>query len=234
MSSNLPLVSIIMSARNCEDSVGKACKSILNQTFQDIEFLIVDDCSTDETFKILHSISEKDKRIKLYKNEKNLGLTKSINNLIKLSKGKYIARQDADDISESNRIEYQIQYLNKSRVDAVATRASILGSTKLIPGISFYLPIKFSMKFKNPFIHGTLMIRKDVLEKIGYYDEDFYYSQDYKLFLDLLKNGFKIKNLNKNLYKLNNTNNISENFKEQQKYYFNCAKKGLTPTKPML
>ena len=81
------------------------------------------------------------------------------------------------------------------------------------------VPLKILINYKNPFIHGTLLIKKKVLLSIGMYDENFYYSQDYKLFHDLIKKNFNIRILNKKLYNLNTFNNISSNHYSIQKYY---------------
>ena len=91
--------------------------------------------------------------------------------------------------------------------------------------ISHYLPQKIIIKRKNPFIHGTLLIRKSLIEEMGLYDENFYYSQDYKLFYDLIKKGNKVGVLKKPLYKLNTKNNISSKRKAILAYYANCVKK---------
>lgn len=93
------LVSVIMSVYNDEDRIESSIKSILSQTYNNIEFLIVDDFSNDNSHKILKNYESLDNRIKIYKNNKNLGLTKSLNFLISQARGVYIARQDSDDIS---------------------------------------------------------------------------------------------------------------------------------------
>ena len=85
------------------------------------------------------------------------------------------------------------------------------------------------MKYKNPFIHGTLMIKKASIFDIGMYDEKFYFAQDYKLFRDLLKQKIKFKYLSKSLYILNMDDNISSNYRNEQKYYFDCAKNDIKP-----
>ena len=85
------------------------------------------------------------------------------------------------------------------------------------------------MKLKNPFIHGTLLIKKSVFNECGNYDENFYFAQDYKLFLEIIKKGFKVKSLREPLYYLNMKDNISSKFQSEQEYYFACAKKGITP-----
>ena len=93
-------VSVIMSAYNSQNSIKDSIKSVLGQTYGNFEFLILDDGSSDDTEKIIKNYANKDKRIKFFKNNKNLGLTKSLNILIGMSKGNIIARQDADDISK--------------------------------------------------------------------------------------------------------------------------------------
>ena len=233
MDNSKPLVSILMSVRNSEQTVEKSIKSILNQSYDYFEFLIVDDCSTDSTLGKLKILEKQDNRISIFTNSENIGLTKSLNKLIKNTKGELIARQDADDYSNPERIYAQVEYLLKNSLDAVTSRALIIGSAKKIPGLSYYIPAKLLMKFKNPFIHGSLIIKKQVLNDLGLYDENFYFAQDYKLYLDLLNNGYSIKAINKPLYNLNTINNISSNNKDEQKYYFNCARKKIVPVKKL-
>ena len=233
MDNSKPLVSILMSVRNGEQTVEKSIKSILNQSYDYFEFLIVDDCSTDSTLGKLKILEKQDNRISIFTNSENIGLTKSLNKLIKNTKGELIARQDADDYSNPERIYAQVEYLLKNSLDAVTSRALIIGSAKKIPGLSYYIPAKLLMKFKNPFIHGSLIIKKQVLNDLGLYDENFYFAQDYKLYLDLLNNGYSIKAINKPLYNLNTINNISSNNKDEQKSYFNCARKKIVPVKKL-
>ena len=233
MDNSKPLVSVLMSVRNSEQTVEKSIESILNQSYDYFEFLIVDDCSTDSTLEKLKILEKQDSRISIFTNSENIGLTKSLNKLIKNTKGELIARQDADDYSNPERIYAQVEYLLKNSLDAVTSRALIIGSAKKIPGLSYYIPAKLLMKFKNPFIHGSLIIKKQVLNDLGLYDENFYFAQDYKLYLDLLNNGYSIKAINKPLYNLNTINNISSNNKDEQKYYFNCARKKIVPVKKL-
>ena len=94
-----PIISVIMSTYNDEKKVGKSIESILNQTYKNFEFLIVDDFSQDSTLDVLKHYEAKDRRVKIFTNKQNIGLTKSLNKLIFHSKGEYIARQDSDDFS---------------------------------------------------------------------------------------------------------------------------------------
>lgn len=215
-------ISVIMSVYNDENNVTNAIQSILDQTFDDFEFLIIDDCSTDNTYEEITKFVN-DSRVKLYVNEKNIGLTKSLNKLIEESNGKYIFRQDSDDISFKNRFDEQIKILETKDIKTCTTRAIDLNNNKIIPGLSAWIPKKITMKFKNPYIHGTLAIEKLLLNSMGNYSEDFYYSQDFRLYLDLAQKNEKIYEIKKPLYKLNTSNNISTINKDEQKHYFKKA-----------
>ena len=222
-------LSVIMSVYNAQETIKKSIQSILDQSYKEFEFLILDDASTDETFNICNEYKKKDKRIEIYRNDKNLGLTKSLNKLISYSNGEIIARQDADDVSKKERLQKQLNYLCENNLDACTSRANIMNEEKVIPRFSFLLPKKIVIRYKNPFIHGTLLIRKSVLVENNYYDENFYYSQDYKLMSDLIKKNKKIKIMNENLYFLNMKNNISNLNKEEQNYYAKCVRKNISP-----
>ena len=229
MTSSNTLVSVLLSTYNSEESIGESIESLLSQTYKNLEILISDDGSTDSTKEICKKIQLKDERILFSSNKKNIGLTKSLNNLAQKASGSLIARHDADDISLPYRIEEQIQFMKKKKLDAVTTRSLVKQNNKKRPGISFYIPDKLLINRKNPFIHGTLIIKKNVFQEIGYYDERFYYAQDYKLFYDLLNKGYKVKTLNKALYILNTENNISSENLEKQNYYADCVRFRKTP-----
>ena len=222
-------ISVIMSVYNDEKNVETAIKSILNQSYKDFEFLIIDDCSNDSTIKKIEKFKDFDDRLKVFKNSKNIGLTKSLNLLLKNVTTELIARQDSDDFSLPTRLEDQVNLIKNKNYDAVYTRAISKQSQTKIPGLSFFIPSKLSIKYKNPYIHGTLMIKHEVLKSLNYYSEDFYYAQDYKLAWDLHKNNYKVGVKNKALYVLNTENNISENFRNEQKYYADCVRKELNP-----
>jgi glycosyltransferase involved in cell wall biosynthesis len=222
-------ISVILSVFNGEKHIANAIESVLNQSFEDFEFLILDDASTDNTYNIIKSYQNIDKRIELLKNNSNIGLTKSLNTLISKSKYEYIARQDADDLSLVERFSSQLTVINSGDYDAVTTRAIIKGENTYTPNYSYYLPRRFVMKIKNPFIHGSLMIKKTVLYDLGKYNEKFYYAQDYKLMSDLVKKNYKTKIIKEPLYVLNQKNNISTNFKNSQEYFANCVKKNIDP-----
>ena len=218
-----PLISVLLSVYNDDENIKKSIDSILSQSYKNIELLVIDDGSTDKTYEILNGI--RDSRLKIFRNKDNLGLTKCLNILIKKSQGQILARQDSDDISLPTRLEVQYNTLHKSELDACTTRAFIKNTKKSIPRFSHLLPVNLVIKYKNPFIHGTLMVRKNTVLNIGMYDENIKYAQDYKLFLDLLKKNYKIKILKSKLYVLNMENNISSLKKEEQQYFFKKIQK---------
>ena len=222
-------ISILLSAYNDGKYLPYAIESILNQTYENFEFLIRNDGSTDETFEILDRYRQIDKRIKIFNDSNNIGLTKSLNLLLKQAKGDLIARQDTDDFSFKERLEIQLDYLLSGDIDACTTRAVVKQTFKITPNKSYYLPKHFVMKIKNPYIHGSLLIKKEVMKKLGGYDEKFYYAQDYKLMSDLIRNGYILKIIKTPLYVLNQKNNISTNFSEEQRYFADCVKKNIIP-----
>ena len=214
--------SIIMSTYNHEKSLSQSINSILSQKYEDFEFLILNDNSTDELWNWTN-LKKKDSRIKVFNNNKNLGLTKSLNILIKESEGKLIFRQDSDDISLPNRLLKQTSLLGIEK-SCICNKAVNSLTLKKIPNMSYNFPYKLVMKLKNPFIHGTLGIKKEVLHDVGLYDERFYYAQDYHLYKKLIMSKYKIIKLREIHYILNMENNISNLFKDEQDAYASIVK----------
>ena len=118
-----PKISVIMSVYNSDSFVATSIQSILDQTFNDFEFLIYNDGSTDETLESLKSFRDIDERISIISSRQNIGLTKSLNKLVQHSKGDILARQDADDISFPDRFKIQYDKLVRNNLDAVYSRA---------------------------------------------------------------------------------------------------------------
>ena len=141
-----------MSVKDNEETLDDSIQSVLSQTYEDFEFLILDDNSIDNSFKILRNYENKDSRIKIYKNKHTLGLTKSLNYLIKEANGSFIARQDGDDKSHESRFESQIKYLLTGDYN-FCVRAINIQTGGMIPKLSYYVPQNLVVKIKNPFIH---------------------------------------------------------------------------------
>lgn len=201
------LVTIIMTVYNSEIFLEKAIKSILNQTYKKFEFLIIDDGSTDKSLEIIKKF--KDKRIIILKNAQNMGLIYSLNRGIKESKGKYIVRMDSDDICIHNRIEKQIEYLEKNQDIAVlGSNAEMFVSKYPFIKKRTELPrdsetIKCRLLFESCFIHPSIVIRKEILDTYNLeYEKENYGVEDYGLWNEFSKlNKFKMENMKENLIK---------------------------------
>lgn len=212
-----------MAVFNGEAYLRQAVESILNQTFTDFEFIIVNDGSTDGTESILRSY--RDGRIIILNNLDRMGLTKSLNAGLKIAQGTYIARMDADDISHETRLEKQVKFIDShSEIGILGTDyyeidkdGNRLISKVNIPETDEQIR-KVLFKY-NPFIHSSLMIRKSILNDIGYYDESFMASQDYDLILRILAK-YQGHNLKEELIvKIIDFNSISFNKLRSQVYY---------------
>lgn len=215
-----------MSVYNSEYTLVDAVESVLSQTHKNFEFLIMDDGSKDSSHSKLKKLEKKDNRIKIFTNSTNLGLTKSLNVLLENSSYNLIARQDADDISLPHRAERQLEFMFRNNLDAVYSRAIRNDNLKLLPKYSYYFPDKLVIRFKNPFIHGTLLAKKEAIQSVGNYDEKIAYAQDFKLAKDLLDSNFKVKTIKEPLYRINMSENISNLKKKEQQHYANLIKKG--------
>lgn len=172
-----PLVSILMPVYNAEKYVTKALESVLAQSYGNIEVLVVDDASTDNTKSILDSI--RDNRIKYYTNEKNHGYLKSCNLLFKQARGKYITFQDADDISEPHRIAMLVEKIKSASVDICGSNVNYIDKNGKIIGRSSYPCSDADIKKRLidnsyfPFCGSSVMIKSEILNSIGYYREFF-------------------------------------------------------------
>lgn len=192
--SKSPEVSVLMSAHNAEQHLSAAVDSILDQSFREFEFIIVNDGSSDQTSEILNRFAAADGRIKLIEQE-NCGLTASLNIGLKRCEGEYIARMDADDIAMRNRFEEQVAFMN-SNSDCVAVGSGI----QLIDSDGDILGEQFPPETKDEIEsalmqgcgavpHPTAMIRRTSLLDVGGYDESLRYAQDLDLWLRLSEIG---------------------------------------------
>jgi len=182
----MPRITVIISVYNSEKYIKEAVDSILTQTFEDFEFIITDDSSTDSSLRILEEYAEQDNRIILIKNSVNLGLTKNLNTMINISQGKYIARMDADDISLPNRLEEQFSFMeNNHEIGVCGAHSKTFGlgiKEHIIDRPINHEEIKLNLLFENIMVHSSIMFRSSVLlEQSIRYNEDFKIMQDYEL-----------------------------------------------------
>ena len=174
-----PKISVLMPVYNAERFLQEAIDSILNQTFKDFEFLIINDASTDNSKKII--LSYDDKRIRYFENKKNLALPTTLNKGLRLAKANYIARMDADDVSLPNRLEEQLFIIEKDdNVGLVTSWIAMIDEKNNNKGYwhidienSSSEEIFYTLFFENCLAHSSVLIKKDIVLKIGGYNESF-------------------------------------------------------------
>jgi glycosyltransferase involved in cell wall biosynthesis len=177
-----------MGVYNSEKYLAEAIESILTQSFSDFEFIIVNDGSTDNSFSICDRYANADDRVQIISNTTNIGLTKSLNIAIRLSRGRYIARMDGDDISLPQRLQKQIEYMdNFPEIGILGTYYAEVGPDSVIIAKKVSFPIEpiilnWRLLFENPIPHPTILVKREVYETVKGYDPTWKYSQDYDLF----------------------------------------------------
>lgn len=220
----MPKISVIMPVFNQEASYLRlAIESILNQSYSDFEFIIIDDGSRDEIAAILTEYSHRDERIRLLRNEKNSGIIVSLNRGIDATRGEYIARMDSDDISLANRFEKQLKFLEQyPEYDLVGANAITIDedgkeSGKLIFPQTYH-SIFYSILLRNPILHPTWFLRRSLFEAVGHYDINAQRIEDYEFLLRIAPRR-KIANLPEQLlyYRFNHSGISFNNNKLQEK-----------------
>ncbi len=183
------LVSIILPTHNREKTVTRALNSLFEQTYKNIEIIIINDASTDDTGKIISKFSKKDTRIVILNNETGLGLAESLNKGIKRATGKYIARLDDDDFwCDKMKLEKQVDFLEKNK-EYVLVGGGAKKIDKNGKELSKYLlperdeDIKKEILISNVLVHIAVLFRKEAWEKVGGYDKKFDGIEDWELWL---------------------------------------------------
>lgn len=176
-----PRVSVLMSVYNGERYLAEAVESILNQTFTDFEFIIVDDGSTDGTCVCLDAF--RDQRIVRLRNETNIGLRRSLNKGLKLARGEYVARMDADDVSLPRRLEAQVAFMDAHpEVGVVGCAIRCIDSSgftiRKVCHPTGHGPILWQLFFYTPIAHPTAVYRRAIVERVGGYDPSFAHAED--------------------------------------------------------
>ena len=196
-----PLVSILMSTYNeTPKELDESINSILHQTYSNFEFLIINDnpnnCELEETLK-----TYVDSRIRIIRNEKNLGLVKSLNAGLKLCEGQYVARMDADDISRQSRIQDELLYLKKNHLDMIGSYIETIdehGETikSLMRFPEKHNQIAKFMRWGSCSCHPTWFLKREVCLKLHGYRKTPH-CEDYDFMLRAINNGYKIGNIPK-------------------------------------
>ena len=200
-----PAISVLMAVYNApENYLNAAIASILQQSCRDFEFIIVDDGSDVATGDRLRMWADHDQRIRLHKLPANVGLTKALNTGLKLARGDYLARQDADDVSGPHRLASELNFLVlHPENDAVGTNAVLIDVDGNRIGDMKIDPELLGLSRRNLLVHGSMLFRRRVFDLLGGYDERMRLSQDYELYLRMLRlHGMRIGVLPEAHYRL--------------------------------
>jgi len=225
-----PKVSVIMPAYNSEKYIGTAIESILNQTYKDFEFIIVNDCSTDNTLQTIQSYSKKDRRIKVIDSKVNLKVGKAGNKALQEAKGDYIVRLDSDDWSYPERIEKQVKYMDEHPDIVLSSGNMEICDEKLNVKNRSNLPtqpeeiMRVLLQY-NPTVHSAMIYKRKEALELGGYSLDA--AEDYMLVIDMSSKG-KLGNLDDILvkYRVSNNSVSSQKAKDMHIATLLCAFKG--------
>lgn len=199
----MSLISVLIPVYNVEKFVQDAILSISNQSYKNLEIIVVDDCSTDNTYSIVEKIAQQDKRIKLYRNNTNLKLVSTLNKALEYATGKYIIRMDGDDVCTYDRIDKMYNFLQNnpdyalvgSQTNSINEMGEIIGTTKLP---TTFEQIKKTCIYSSPILH-IWMCKKELYSILGGY-RNILGAEDYDFLLRVLSSGYKITNLDEILY----------------------------------
>lgn len=214
-----PFISVVMPNYNAGKFLKFSIESVLGQTYKNFEFIIVDDCSTDDSWEIIQRYQSKDSRIIALRNEKNMDISFTLNKGIEIAKGNYIARFDGDDICFLNRFERQMDFLSKpenrdigvlgANLELIDFEGKVTGQKKFP---EHHEDIVSAIWYRNPFAHNTVIIKKDLFKKYGNYDVDLNKVEDLDLWFRFM-NGTRFNNMQENLvsYRVSGTNSVIAN-----------------------
>lgn len=195
---NLPLVSVVMATFNeSADFISKAIESILEQTYNNLELLILDDSTSESIRGLIDSYESQDTRIKVIRKAERMKFIPALNIGLQCAKGKYVARMDADDIALKDRIEKQVNFMERNPAVAVCGGAiNIINEKNEITGERFYpLKCKRMAIYRNPLAHPTVIMRKENINNGFVYNEKLKNAEDLDLWLRYITNGYALCNL---------------------------------------
>lgn len=214
------ILTIILPVYNGQTFLNKCIDSILNQSYKNYEFLIIDDCSTDNSKDIINNYH--DSRINFSINKRNIGLTQTLNKGLSLAGGKYIARIDQDDTSEKDRIIKQIEYLeNNPSTKLIGTWCSIIDENdNFIKSIHYPCTRKSILEAfvsYNPFIHSSVIFDKETVLDLGGYPSSYIHAQDFYLWYKIASK-YETHNISEELVKIRWHNQRATNSELNSKY----------------
>jgi len=231
---NNPKISVVMPNYNRGAFLPEAIESILNQTFRDFEFIIIDDGSVDNSWEIIQKYSEKDTRIRAFKNDKNYHIVYTRNRGISLSETDLIAFLDSDDVAMPERLEIQLEFMKNnldcgvcgSNFEIINEKSELTGHKKFPENDD---DIKKSFFFFNPFGQNTVIIRKRCFDEVGLYNDEYRNAEDLDMWMRI-GSKYALHNIQKELvkYRVHRDNSIFKNQKRMIRSTLKLRKKAVS------
>ncbi|WP_316826673.1 glycosyltransferase family 2 protein [Pedobacter miscanthi] len=216
-----PKITVFMAAYNVSDYIEESISSILNQTFKDFEFIIIDDGSTDDTSLIVKKFN--DSRISFIQNDGNKGIPFTRNRLLELAKGEYIAILDSDDIAYPDRLQLQLNFFSAHpEVALCGGHGKVINETGIETGKNIIVPtdnlINMRMLFNNPFINSSAMFKTQIFRELNGY-KDYALAEDFDLFIRISEK-YSVANIDAFLvkYRIHGENITIKRSKDQEKH----------------
>lgn len=223
---NEPLVSVIMATFNePKQFIEESISSILNQTYWNLELLIADDSTSEETVKVIDDFAGKDNRVIVIRKKERMGFVNSLNEALKQAKGEFIARMDGDDISVPERFEIQLRYVKENPdIDLFGGDMDIIDENDEVKSERRY-PTTFSaiqrkFIFRSPFAHPTIMFRRGIIDAGFFYNPIYKRAEDVDFLFRLYGNGYKFGNTGQKLLKYRVVGNL-QNKRSRDQWFYN-------------
>ena len=222
MSENPPLVSVVMPAYNCEKYIVEAIKSVLAQTYENWELLVLDDWSKDNTLQIIKQFSQKDSRIKVIPNGKNMGVSATRNRGIEFASGDWIAFLDSDDMWKPSKLEKQLKVADNNSAEFIFTGVSYINEKSEPFKGTFEVPEKVTYKklrYQNVISCSSVLVKKKYFENIKMEKDEMH--EDYAVWLRILKLGVIAYGVNEPLliYRISRNSKSGNKIKTAKKTY---------------
>lgn len=190
----MPFVSVIMPAYNAERFLEEAVRSVMNQTFQDWELLILDDCATDGTYALAERLAAEDDRITLYKNEQNMGVARTRNRGFDLCRGQYVALLDSDDVWHPQKLEKQVLLAKQTSADVIYCSYGMIDEQGKKKCEDFIVPEQTDLEnslVRSVISCSTALLSREIVQKYRFRSE--YYHEDLVLWLEILRDGYRAR-----------------------------------------
>ena len=225
-------ISVLIPSYNTEKYIEKAIKSMINQTVVPDEIIVVDDHSNDDSWSLILKLSKECQLIKPFRNEKNRGVAYTRNQLLKHSSGFYLVFLDGDDLSERDRIEKQVSFMEKNKdIDVCGSNFLLIDKEDKIIGEKKFPESDVLIKkniWRCPFGNNTIIVKKECFDDLGFYDEDLLLAEDMDIWLRFYKK-FNFYNIQENLvrYRIHGNNLVFKNRKKLYEYSIKVIKKAV-------